>query len=98
MSSASGIREGSWRWWSTPTARRRAPPSARSAWCAPLGGSWRARSTSGATGRERVLLDRLGVDGGADGAGDRQRRGHEHEVPHAVGAAVLGEILEVEHL
>ena len=38
------------------------------------------------------------VDGGADGAGDGQRRGGEPEFVHAVGGAVGGERVEVPHL
>src|SRR5262245_28508506 len=44
------------------------------------------------------LLDRLRVDRRASPAGDDQWRAAEEELVNPVGGAVLGQVLEVEHL
>src|ERR1700730_968968 len=46
----------------------------------------------------RLLLDRLRVDRRAGAAGDYQRRAAEEEFVDSVGGAIVGQVLEIEHL
>src|SRR2546426_232894 len=58
------------------------------AWSVSLPSSWSPGS----------LLDGLGIDGRARPPRDDQRRGAEEELVHAIGRAVLGQLLHIEDL